>query len=99
LVCVCVLACVVLPILVLTAPAGMASADAATLPKPPTKTLPSALDVAPPYQAQRLCDPQAKPGVVAFAKLMSNHYKVGTSEWGIVRNCNSGLTEHSEGRA
>jgi hypothetical protein len=36
---------------------------------------------------------------VAFAKLMSSHYKVGTSEWGIVRNCNSGLTEHSEGRA
>ena len=77
----------------------MATADAATLPKPPTKALPSALDVASPYQAQRLCDPQAKPGVVAFAKLMSSHYKVGTAEWGIVRNCNSGLTEHSEGRA
>ena len=89
----------VLAIPVLTVPVGMATADAATLPKPPTKTLPSALDVAPPYQAQRLCDPQAKPGVVAFAKLMSSHYKVGTSEWGIVRNCNSGLTEHSEGRA
>ena len=89
----------VLAIPVLTVPVGMASADAATLPKPPTKALPSALDVASPYQAQRLCDPQAKPGVVAFAKLMSSHYKVGTSEWGIVRNCNSGLTEHSEGRA
>lgn len=89
----------VLAIPVLTVPVGMASAQAATLPKPPTKALPSALDVASPYQAQRLCDPQAKPGVVAFAKLMSGYYKVGSSDWGIVRNCNSGLTEHSEGRA
>jgi peptidoglycan hydrolase-like protein with peptidoglycan-binding domain len=89
----------VLAIPVLTVPVGMATADAATLPKPPTKALPSALDVASPYQAQRLCDPQAKPGVVAFAKLMSTHYKIGSAQWGIVRNCNSGLTEHSEGRA
>ncbi|SDP28359.1 Peptidoglycan-binding (PGRP) domain of peptidoglycan hydrolases-containing protein [Pedococcus dokdonensis] len=89
----------VLAIPVLTVPVGMATADAATLPKPPTKTLPSGLDVASPYQAQRLCDPNAKPGVVAFAKLMSSHYKVGSADWGITRNCNSGLTEHSEGRA
>lgn len=71
----------------------------AVVPKPPTKALPAALDVASPYQAQRLCDPQAKAGVVAFAKLMSAHYRTGTSDWGIVRNCNSGVTEHSEGRA
>ena len=32
-------------------------AQAVTVPKPPSKTLPSALDVASPYQAQRLCDP------------------------------------------
>lgn len=89
----------VLAIPVLTVPVAMSSADAATLPKPPTKSLPSALDVASPYQAQRLCDPQAKPGVVAFAQLLSTHYKVGTAQWGITRNCNSGVTEHSEGRA
>src|SRR6478672_8050222 len=55
--------------------------------------------VAPPYQAQRVCDPHAKPGVLAFAQLMVANYGVGTSAWGITRNCNSGITEHSEGRA
>ncbi len=89
----------VLAIPVLAVPVVAAGASAATAPKPPTKSLPSALDVASPYQAQRLCDPNAKPGVVAFAKLMSSHYKLGTASWGITRNCNSGLTEHSEGRA
>ena len=89
----------VLAIPVLTVPVGAAAADAATVPKPPTKTLPAALDVAPPYQAQRLCDPEAKPGVVSFARLMTANYKLGSADWGIVRNCNSGITEHSEGRA
>ena len=91
----------VLAIPVLTVPVGAATADAATAvsPKPPTKALPSALDIASPYQAQRLCDPNAKPGVVSFAKLMAGHYRLGSADWGIVRNCNSGLTEHSEGRA
>ena len=90
----------VLAIPVLTVPVGLATADAATAPTPPTKVLPSALDIAPPYQAQRLCDPHAKPGVVSFATLMSGHYKLGSAaDWGIVRNCNSGVTEHSEGRA
>lgn len=95
----------VLAIPVLTVPVGAATADAATsvtsvtTPKPPTKVLPPALDIASPYQAQRLCDPNAKPGVVSFAKLMAGHYRLGSADWGIVRNCNSGLTEHSEGRA
>ncbi len=75
------------------------SAQAASVPKPPTKALPSALDIAPPYQGQKLCDPTAKAGVLAFAQLMTTHYKTGTSAYGIVRNCNSGVTEHSEGRA
>jgi peptidoglycan hydrolase-like protein with peptidoglycan-binding domain len=82
----------------LTIPVGLASAGAATLPPPPSKSLPSALDVASPYEAQRICDPVAKPGVVAFATLMTGYYKVGTTG-GITRNCNSGVTEHSEGRA
>jgi peptidoglycan hydrolase-like protein with peptidoglycan-binding domain len=92
----------ILAIPVITVPVGAAAASAAsaaTAPKPPTKILPAALDVAAPYQAQRLCDPNAKPGVVAFATLMSSHYKLGSASWGITRNCNSGLTEHSEGRA
>ncbi len=89
----------VLSIPVLTVPFVGAGAQAATLPRPPSKSLPSALDLASPYQAQRLCDPVAKPGVLAFAKLFSGHYGLGTSSYGIIRNCNSGVTEHSEGRA
>ncbi|KQU69396.1 hypothetical protein ASD62_16270 [Phycicoccus sp. Root563] len=89
----------VLSIPVLTVPLAMADAQAASVPKPPSKALPSALDLASPYQAQRLCDPVAKPGVVAFATLFSSHYGLGSASYGIIRNCNSGLTEHSEGRA
>lgn len=89
----------VITIPALTVPLAAAGADAATVPKPPTKSLPSALDVAPPYQAQRLCDPTAKPGVLSFANLMVGHYKTGVAAAGISRNCNSGVTEHSEGRA
>ena len=89
----------VLTIPAIAIPVGVAgSAQASGVPKPPTKSLPAALDVAPPYQGQRICDPTAKPGVVAFAKLMTTHYKMGTIG-GITRNCNSGVTEHSEGRA
>jgi peptidoglycan hydrolase-like protein with peptidoglycan-binding domain len=94
-----------LAIPVLTVPVGLVTgatvgtAATATLPKPPSKALPSALDIAPPYQAQRLCDPHAKPGVVAFAKLMTGYYQLGSADYGITRNCNSGVTEHSEGRA
>ena len=88
-----------LTIPVLGVPLAASGAVAAPLPKPPVKSLPSALDVAPPYQGQRVCDPHAKPGVLAFAQLMVANYGVGTSAWGITRSCNSGITEHSEGRA
>jgi peptidoglycan hydrolase-like protein with peptidoglycan-binding domain len=91
----------VVTIPVLTVPIAVAMAgpaQATTLPKPPTKTLPSALDVASPYEPQSICDPVAKPGVVDFATLMTTYYKVGNTG-GITRNCDSGLTEHSEGRA
>ena len=89
-----------LSIPVLGVPLVAGGAQAVTVPKPPSKSLPSALDVAPPYQGQKICDPNAKPGVQALAQLMVNHYKVGSAEsWAITRNCNSGVTEHSEGRA
>jgi peptidoglycan hydrolase-like protein with peptidoglycan-binding domain len=81
-------------------PLGVTSAQAVTLPKPPSKSLPSALDVASPYQAQAICDPTAKPGVVAFAELMKSHYAgVTKTSYGIARSCTSGVTEHSDGRA
>ncbi|HEV7194416.1 MAG TPA: hypothetical protein VGN19_00615, partial [Pedococcus sp.] len=84
----------VVTIPVLTVPIAIAmagTAQAATLPKPPTKALPSALDAASPYEPQSICDPVAKPGVLAFATLMTTYYKVGNTG-GITRNCDSGLT-------
>ncbi|WP_157074526.1 peptidoglycan-binding protein [Janibacter corallicola] len=70
----------------------------AAVPQPPTnKNLPQDLDVASPYVPQSTCDPDPKPGVTAFARLMANHYE--EFSYGISRECNHGLTEHSEGRA
>lgn len=70
----------------------------AAVPSPPTNTnLPGDLDVASPYVPQDTCDPQAKPGVLAFARLMASHYS--EYNYGISRACTSGVTEHSEGRA
>jgi peptidoglycan hydrolase-like protein with peptidoglycan-binding domain len=90
----------VLAIPAVSLPLGMSAAEAVTVPKPPSKSLPSALDVASPYQAQTTCDPAAKPGAVAFAELMKTYYaKTSRTTYGISRNCNSGVTEHSEGRA
>lgn len=76
----------------------VSSATAADIPAPPTNpNLPPELDVASPYLPQTVCDPDAKPGVTAFARLMANHYN--RFSYGISRACNYGLTEHSEGRA
>lgn len=78
--------------------ATSAVARPANVPAPPTnKNLPKELDVASPYIAQSVCDPDPKPGVTAFARLMANHYD--EFNYGISRACNYGLTEHSEGRA
>ena len=73
--------------------------SAVSVPGPPSPpvALPEDIDVAPSYQQQNTCDPTAKPGVVDFAKMLNAHY--GTRYYGISRNCNSGVTEHSEGRA
>ncbi|WP_338748296.1 peptidoglycan-binding domain-containing protein [Janibacter alittae] len=70
----------------------------AAVPNPPTNNnLPGDLDVASPYVPQDTCDPVAKPGVLAFARLMASHYS--EFNYGISRACTSGVTEHSEGRA
>jgi peptidoglycan hydrolase-like protein with peptidoglycan-binding domain len=71
--------------------------EAATIPPPPTKPLPAALDVVAPYQAPTTCDPTAKPGVTAFAQLLNSHY--GTRYYGIGRACAADVSEHYEGRA
>ncbi len=71
---------------------------AAATKAPPTRTLPAALDVAVPYQAQTVCDPRPRPGVVAFATLMTSHYAMGSVSL-IGRTCGSGPSEHYDGRA
>lgn len=77
---------------------GAGRADAYTPPSPPAKQLPAALDVAVPYQGQTLCDPVARPGVLAFAQLMTSHYGMGNTAL-IGRTCGKDVSEHYEGRA
>lgn len=80
---------------VLAFPLVAGSADAATIPYPkPTKALPSALDVAAPYQKGTQCLTYNQPGAVAFAKLLNTTY--GNRTYGILRTC---AAEHGEGRA
>ncbi len=79
----------------LALPLFASSAQAATIPFPkPSRTLPSALDVAAPYQQGTLCLTVNQPGPVAFAQLLNATY--GTHTYGILRKC---AAEHGEGRA
>lgn len=91
------LAAVSLPAVGATALAA-APAHAVDGPPLPGVRLPTAMDVAVPYQGMTFCDPNARPGVVAFAQLFSTHYGMG-SAGGITRACGNGITEHSDGRA
>jgi len=51
------------------------------------------------YVPQSRCDARAKPGVLAFRKMVLQRYP-GTRDLGIVNNCAPGLiSEHYEGRA
>ena len=77
---------------------GLAPA-AQAIPSPPTPTrpLPSALDARPPYEPQVSCDPRAKPGVMAFAALMTARYTIGAK--GTYRPCQPGTSEHYDSRA
>jgi len=87
-----------LPALVAPAVVMPAAPAGAAVKAPPTKSLPAALDVYVPYQAQTICDPRPRPGVVAFAKLMTTHYGMGSLAL-IGRACGSGPSEHYDGRA
>jgi hypothetical protein len=65
--------------------------------------LPAAVEDFSPYLPQVSCDPNPKPGVVAFEQLMLATFQHGWSG-GIVRNCSApgvagGRSEHKEGRA
>lgn len=72
--------------------------EAQSVPAPPTKDLPGTLDAAPPWQYSYSCDPNDKPGMVAFANLVSAHYSRPT--WYGSRACiNGNWSQHYEGRA
>ena len=91
---------VALPLAAASVSAAAVPAATVKIPPPPTKSLPAALDLAEPYVGQTTCDPAAKPYVVKFGDLLRSHYaSVTTTSYGIGRNCDSGVTEHSEGRA
>ena len=82
--------------------AGLVTVDAgpvlAATPSSPTG-LPPAVEDIQPYLGQEICDPVAKPGVVAFRNLLLHVYP-GTGSLGIVRDCGvGGQSEHKEGRA
>jgi hypothetical protein len=51
------------------------------------------------YQPQSTCDPSAKPGTLALAKMLLDYYDAGRNG-GITRACSiGGRSEHKEGRA
>ncbi len=80
---------------VIVLPMAAGTADAASIPVPkPSRTLPAALDVAPPYQPGTLCLSENQSGPVAFAKLLNATY--GAHAYGVLRRCDQ---EHGEGRA
>jgi peptidoglycan hydrolase-like protein with peptidoglycan-binding domain len=87
-----------LPALVAPAVVMPAAPAGAAVKAPPSKSLPAALDVYVPYQGQTICDPRPRPGVVAFATLMTTHYAMGSLAL-IGRTCGSGPSEHYDGRA
>ena len=87
-----------LPAVVMPTVVHAAAPASAAVKAPPSKSLPSALDVYVPYQGQTICDPRPRPGVVAFAKLMTTHYAMGSVSL-IGRTCGSGPSEHYDGRA
>lgn len=77
---------------------GRFSVAASGVPAAPTKKLPSLLDVHPGYQATTTCDPTTRPGVLAFAQLVTTHYK--KPRYHTSRSCKAGdSSQHYEGRA
>ena len=76
---------------------GVAPTASAAIPAPPSKALPTAVDVQTPYEAQVSCDPRPKPGVTAFGALLTARYKIGYK--GTYRPCNSSTSEHYDSRA
>lgn len=67
------------------------------VPAPPTKPLPGQVDAAPGWQYSYSCDPNTKPGTLAFGQLLVDHY--GSVITSLARACKSDNSQHYEGRA
>ncbi|WP_141783766.1 peptidoglycan-binding domain-containing protein [Ornithinicoccus hortensis] len=59
--------------------------------------LPDEVDVVPPWQNNEVCDPVDRPGMVAFANLVSEHYN--RPYYSTSRTCLAMRSEHYDGRA
>lgn len=81
-------------VLAVAAPSANATVP---VPKPPV-ALPAAIEPMPPYQPQTYCNPVNKPGVVAFASLLTATYR-DTTVVSISRPCGTDTSEHYDGRA
>lgn len=78
---------------------GVAAPAPAVAAVPALPALPAGIETLAPYEPQRVCDPRARAGVVAFRRLVLTTYP-GTRSGGIVRSCGKGArSEHKEGRA
>lgn len=87
------------PSLLAPAPRTVLAAAVAQAVPPTPARLPVEIEDFAAYVGQVLCDPEAEPGVTAFAKLVLATYP-GTRSNGIVRACSvGGQSEHKEGRA
>jgi hypothetical protein len=79
------------------APAAQASSNDSG-PSAPAEA-PKTIEPLATYQPQSTCSPEAKPGTLAMATLLLEHYDAGRNG-GISRNCSiGGRSEHKEGRA
>jgi hypothetical protein len=75
------------------------SIPAAVAAKPAKPSFGPGIDPSPGYVGQRKCSPNAKPGVLAFQRLVMRAYP-GTGYGSISRGCSiGGTSEHKEGRA
>lgn len=68
------------------------------VPAPPENDdLPVEVDADTAYQNQLSCDPEDRPGVTAFALLLTDHY--GREGWSGARPCIDYMSQHHDGRA
>jgi hypothetical protein len=78
--------------------APAAQADVASGPSAPAEA-PEKIEDFAPYVPQKVCDPVAKPGTTALAKMVLAYYDTGRNG-GITRACSIGArSEHKDGRA